>query len=61
MRVMGCSLFTFIALGCRIVIADVVTPNNVTAPFAVQPSAGLLVTSGVTGPLCSAKNRFGRI
>jgi hypothetical protein len=53
MRISGYILFTFIALGAPRLLADGITPHDLTAPFAVQPSAGLLVTSGMTGPFFS--------
>ena len=33
--------------------ADTITPNDLTAPFAVQPSAGLVVSDGTTEPFFS--------
>jgi hypothetical protein len=54
MRISACILFTCIVFGAHSLLADAITPKDLTTPFAVQPSAGLLVTSGVTGAFFSA-------
>ena len=53
MKIGSIILFTFFALCAFSLKADQLTPSDLTYPFAVQPSAGLLVTSGMTGPFFS--------
>jgi hypothetical protein len=47
----------FVALGCIAsavnLSADTISPNDLTTPFAVQPSAGLVVSAGTTEPFFS--------
>jgi hypothetical protein len=53
MKICAClTLLAAIALVPNLSASNL-TPANIQAPFAVQPSAGLLVTSGMTGPFFS--------
>jgi hypothetical protein len=53
MRISRSLLFTFMAFCAHRLPADVITASDLNAPFAVQPSAGLFVVSGMTGPFFS--------
>jgi hypothetical protein len=53
MRITGWVLATSTVLFAHQLTAGVITPGDLAAPFAVQPSAGLFVSSGATGPFFS--------
>jgi PEP-CTERM motif len=53
MKISSIILSIFFGLAAHSLKADALTPGELAYPFAVQPSAGLFVASGITGPFFS--------